>query len=125
MPGTVYLLINTEIQALKIGIYNDPKRLGRHTIRGWTLLRSQSYADGQHALDVEGCIKILWFDKLGFKLGCTREQMPQGGYTETVSLAEVAEIDATDSFDFFSSKAPDILDGKQLLALVDEAAKPA
>lgn len=123
LPGTVYLLINAELKALKIGIYNDPKRLARHLGHGWVLLRSRDYSNGQHALDVEGCIKILWFDELGFKLGCTKEQIPQGGYTETVSLEDVAEAEAISQFEYFSSMVLVISNGKQLISLVDGVAK--
>lgn len=123
LPGTVYLLINSELKALKIGIYNDTKRLKRHLGRGWRLLRSRDYFNGQHALDVEGCIKILWFDELGFKLGCAREHVPQGGYTETISLLDVTEVEAISQFEFFSSRVSTIRDSKQLISLVHDAAK--
>ncbi len=94
-PAILYLLTHSEYFSVKIGITatnstND--RIAQHIRRGWELNKSWQVVDGFTAEDIEGKVIKYWRDELGAPASVSRDDMPQGGWTETASLLFV-ELD--------------------------------
>jgi hypothetical protein len=73
-----------------VGVGNSGKPLKRdrirsHSNRGWKTYKKWNFSEGSFALDIErDCLLIIRND-LGIVPYLSREQMPQGGWTETFS----------------------------------------
>lgn len=86
-PGYLYLLMHEGYRATKIGIYNEGNgRLGEHRRRCWQLVR-QELMSGVQAVKAEALVLGRWLD-LDLPEALSKEHMPQGGWTETVSFAD-------------------------------------
>ncbi|MFC9325116.1 hypothetical protein [Kitasatospora sp. NPDC057015] len=86
-PSYIYLIIHAGLAAGKIGIYNENSgRLRAHQLNGWTLI-AQELLPGHLAAKAEVLILDLWTG-LDLPLGATKDDMPQGGWTETVALVD-------------------------------------
>ena len=85
-PAFLYLMVNAELSATKIGVGNHKTRVNRiaeHERNGWKLEKRIELNTGDIAFSVEQAT-LLWIrDDLGLKPCLTPKQMPQGGYTET------------------------------------------
>ena len=85
-PAFLYLMINPELAATKIGVGNHKTRVNRiseHERNGWILEKRIELDSGDLAYAVEQAT-LLWIrDDLQLKPCLTSKQMPQGGYTET------------------------------------------
>jgi predicted GIY-YIG superfamily endonuclease len=91
-PSSVYLLRHNHHEALKVGITNDRvERLIEHERQGWSLIDLWSFDSGRDAQNVEQTVIAAWNQ---FEYAVTAEEMPQRGYTETVSLEDVSEAEA-------------------------------
>jgi len=91
-PGAVYLMRHDALEAYKVGIRNlTSRRLERHVRNGWYLVEEWQFNDGSVPPKVEVGILGWWRGDLEAPVACTPEQMPQAGYTETVSMAHVSE----------------------------------
>jgi hypothetical protein len=91
-PGIVYLMLNTDYQALKIGITTQHSRTDRihdHELKGWSLVKKWDTETGLDAELVESATLRWWRESLGAPQALTSSQMPSGGHTETAALIYV------------------------------------
>jgi hypothetical protein len=78
-PAIVYLITHSGCSAAKIGITDaDGRRLIQHQRRGWETLAT-----------IEKEVLDWWRGELALRADLGREEMPQGGWTETVDLTEI------------------------------------
>jgi DNA-directed RNA polymerase subunit RPC12/RpoP len=90
--GVVYLFRHDKHRALKVGITNDRiERLIQHEREGWSLVDMWSFDVGADARYIESAVLTAWE---AYEYGVAEEDMPQAGYTETVSLDDVSEAEA-------------------------------
>jgi hypothetical protein len=95
-PGAIYLMWHQGLRAWQIGISNQPvKRVASHRRQGWDLVELIEMDDGYKAASIERAILRAW-RRAGYRPAASREQLPQGGYTETVSAEDVAECSLTE-----------------------------
>lgn len=101
-PAYFYIIKHEELQALKVGISNTDRRTDRikaHEKEGWLLLYRQDVDTGELAFELEKQV-LAWIRqerKLGIYL--IKEQMPQGGWTETFDAEELSLIEVRDYFE--------------------------
>ncbi len=85
----VYLVTHIGYGAAKIGIANTKSgRLRQHCARGWQVLCSVD-VPGEKALLIEAEILDCWRGELALPAYLGPQEMPQGGWTETVSAEEI------------------------------------
>ena len=91
-PGLLYLITHDELLSHKIGITNvtaKEKRLEKHKNLGWRVFKTQVFEDGNRAYEVEQEI-VNWLRlEAGMPIFLNSNQMPQGGWTETVDASEI------------------------------------
>ena len=91
-PAYIYLMTHSEFHAHKIGVANQKTRNNRvleHQKSGWKIFKTIDFIDGDSAFQVEQKV-LLWLrKKMGIGVYLNQEQMPQGGYTETVDASEI------------------------------------
>jgi len=81
----VYLVVNEKYGAVKVGIGKARgRRIEQHESDGWVQIRVE-YMKGAEARAVESRVLRGW-SALGLPYGVRPANMPNGGYTETVSL---------------------------------------
>lgn len=84
--ATVYLLVNETLGALKIGIMRDhSNRIDHHQRNGWRLVDAWRDLDLATAHTAEQAVLAAWRNS-GIPDAVTREDMPQGGWSETAPL---------------------------------------
>lgn len=94
-PTILYLIRNKALRASKIGITNvhntDPcySRLRQHEKHGWVTVKRWVFDRGDTALEVEQAVLRHWRKDLKAPRVLSREDMPQGGWTETASTQKV------------------------------------
>lgn len=87
--ATVYLITHLGYGAIKIGITDTAEsRVSKHRKRGWDVLATVS-VPGELALAIESDILGWWRADLGLSPYLGREEMPQGGWTETADSMEI------------------------------------
>jgi len=95
-PAYLYILQHDVYQSIKIGISNDsatPNRVRSHQLDGWKHYKSFYFETGQIAEDMENEV-LNWLRnerQLGIHLA--KEQMKQGGYSETVDALEISVLE--------------------------------
>ncbi|WP_351237692.1 hypothetical protein [Streptomyces sp. NPDC002133] len=83
----VYLTTHQNLGAAKIGIAKvGSRRLLQHRAHGWTVVTTVKLP-GRHARAVEHAVLTAWKD-LALPYGVRPADMPQSGFTETVSLED-------------------------------------
>lgn len=89
-PCLIYLITHPMLGAHKIGV-GAPSgyRLKMHHREGWQVYRTKTYSTGAKALDVEQRVLEWLRIDLGLPPALTRAEMPQAGYTETVTASAV------------------------------------
>jgi hypothetical protein len=91
-PAFIYLITNQALSAHKIGVSGkevQTERLKAHRKYGWELYKRLDVETGEAAFLIEQEI-ILWLRKeLNLGVYVLREQMPQGGFSETVDASEI------------------------------------
>jgi hypothetical protein len=93
-PAIIYLITSKELSAHKIGITNlyeskENSRMMKHRQNGWLVFKTMEFSTGQSAVQVENQV-IDWLrNERGLKHFLTAQQMPQGGWTETVDASEI------------------------------------
>ncbi|WP_104062308.1 zinc-ribbon domain-containing protein [Arthrobacter sp. 4R501] len=94
-PGYVYFLEHRTLRSFKVGITNvGTQRLAQFKADGWTVLHTQLFDDGGHALAVEGAIKHWWRVGLGLPMWLGPEDMIRtNGWTETVHSDELTALE--------------------------------
>ncbi len=91
--GLVYLVSHSKFNSVKIGISSNSakgNRLQDHTQYGWKVESLWSFDRLRNAEQVEGAVIAWWRNVLSLPSSCRPGQMPQGGYTETVSLESLS-----------------------------------
>jgi hypothetical protein len=87
--ATVYLITHTGYGSAKIGITDAAgSRITKHAQRGWRALATVS-VPGEIAVAIEKEILDWWRTELALPACLGRQEMPQGGWTETVDAAEI------------------------------------
>jgi len=101
-PSLIYLLAHREWPALKIGVTNvRSNRLADHAAEGWDCVYEKDL-DGRTAYEIEQTVLAWWRTELKLGPYLKRGQMPQGGWTETISADT---IDASDIIDLIEQAA--------------------
>jgi recombinational DNA repair protein (RecF pathway) len=89
-PATLYLITHEQFCAHKIGIGNsDKNRVKQHQSYGWKVFKTLDFTIGDDAYRVEQDILTWLLDEYGLTPFLSKEEMPQGGYTETVDASEI------------------------------------
>jgi hypothetical protein len=91
-PAFVYLITHETLNAHKIGVSGtevQTERLKAHKKHGWQLYKRLNVETGELAFLIEQGV-LTWI-RQDLKLGVyvVKEQMPQGGYSETVDASEL------------------------------------
>lgn len=88
-PGQiVYLLYREDFLAYKIGVGNET-RLKRHKLQGWDVTKTWLAPSVQDAYRLERDVLSYVREILQLPIYLGREQMPQGGFTETFSADSI------------------------------------
>jgi hypothetical protein len=98
-PAILYLMRSDSFFSLKIGITatNSVRdRVAHHQRFGWEVETTWQVRDGFLAEEIEQKLIKYWRQVLGAPPSVRKEDMPQGGYTETASLLH-AELEETQS----------------------------
>jgi hypothetical protein len=88
-PAILYLLTHTRKQILKVGITGSKtkeSRLATHTRYGWKVIATWERRHAIRVAEAEADVLNWWRQELRLKPAVTSTQMPQGGFTETVSM---------------------------------------
>jgi hypothetical protein len=89
-PAILYLITHEELGAHKIGIGGQTKnRIDQHKKEGWLVYKTLNFESGEGAYEVEQEVLHWFINELGLFPYLIKEQMPQGGWTETVDAAEI------------------------------------
>ena len=91
-PAFIYLITNPELVAHKIGIGNDKtknNRLKEHQRQGWLVYESMKVSTGEDAEILEKKVLVWLRREMMLPYFLLPEQMPQGGYSETVNAEEI------------------------------------
>jgi hypothetical protein len=84
------LITNTDFSAHKIGISGENKhRVQQHRRHGWETFKTLKLDSGEFAYEIEQKILEWLYDEYGLTPFLTKEEMPQGGFTETVDASEI------------------------------------
>jgi hypothetical protein len=93
--GYIYLITHPILNSHKIGIANSYKsrdlddRMYKHKKQGWHLYKTKNFVKLRNAFLVEQEI-IKWLRvEVGLPIFLSDNQMPQGGWTETVDASEI------------------------------------
>jgi hypothetical protein len=91
-PAFIYLITSDDLSAHKIGVSGmdiNTERLKAHRKYGWKLFKRLNVDSGEMAYIIEQEV-LVWIRKeLGLSTYLLKEQMPQGGYSETVDALEI------------------------------------
>lgn len=85
-PSFIYFIKNHGLAALKVGVSTvtaKDNRILSHQRYGWVQVKTWKVENGLVAMDIERKLIAWWRLERNAKFGCTPDQMPQGGYTET------------------------------------------
>jgi len=84
----LYILYSPIHNAIKVGISDiSGQRFAKHRTKGWLLVSYWHFFQGDKAKAVESIVLKILRDKHGHFLN--KEQMPQGGYTETFDASKI------------------------------------
>ena len=85
----VYFIRHPGYDAAKIGITNAVgTQLQKHQRRGWEVLLTVD-VPGETAMAIEDAVLDWWRDDLGLPAYLGKQEMSQGGWTETVAACEI------------------------------------
>lgn len=122
--ATVYLAVHDGLQAVKVGVAAGGERLVQHQEHGWRIAAVHPKIARQDAERIESSLLAEW-RRAGVPFGLVKEQMPQGGYTETAPLARVGEADAVRTLqDLVEGRAPAPVVSVQQLGLTASLVAP-
>ena len=101
-PAYFYIIHHLDFGAFKIGIGNSSRRTDRiraHTKEGWTLLYRYDLDTGETALELEQ-ETLKWIrETLKLPTYLLKEQMPQGGWTETFDAEGISFVEVKEFFE--------------------------
>ncbi len=85
-PATLYLIEQPELRAAKIGIAESTSdRIDVHIRHGWKVIQVWHFETGQLAGEAENAVLEYFRNDLKLPPFLGPSDMPQGGYTETIS----------------------------------------
>lgn len=84
-PGVVYLVTHLQLHSHKIGVCTNNSRLTVHKKYGWLVYNTYHFDVARDALAVEQAIVAWWRKELCHPPYLASHEMPQSGWTETVS----------------------------------------
>jgi hypothetical protein len=89
-PAVLYLITHEELGAHKVGIGGLLKgRLEQHKREGWLVYKTLNFETGDIAYDVEQQVLNWFVNDIGLFPFLSKQEMPQGGWTETVDATEI------------------------------------
>jgi len=91
-PAFLYLVTHEHLDCVKVGIGSSSSRITIHRRKGWELVKKWNFNKGEKAIRVESETLIHIRKSLGIKHYLSKEEMPQGGHTETFSLDQVSVL---------------------------------
>jgi len=84
----LYILYSPRHKAVKIGISDvSGRRFAAHRTKGWILIKYWWFSERDKARSIESLVVQILTKKYGHFLD--KEDMPQGGYTETFDASKV------------------------------------
>jgi hypothetical protein len=84
----LYILYNPVHRAVKVGISDiSGKRYASHRGKGWLLVYYWHFSERDKARAVESVVLKTLRERYGYYL--SKEQMPQGGFSETFDASKV------------------------------------
>ncbi len=93
LPALVYVMHHPHLNAVKIGITNvGTKRLAEHRRDGWSITKTQHFAFGSDAYDVEQAVLYRMRNEFGIPPSLTADQMRRGGATETADADLISPL---------------------------------
>jgi len=97
-PAYLYFIQNHLHNSFKVGIGNDYKRkrtdrLNKHILENWEVLGVWRFDVGLQAQDIEASVFNVLRKKYKFPIHLSKEEMPQGGWTETFSSELISASD--------------------------------
>jgi hypothetical protein len=85
----LYILYSPIHKAIKIGISDvSGRRFASHRTKGWILIKYWWFSERDQARYIESLIVQTLTSKYGHFL--SKEDMPQGGYTETFDASKIS-----------------------------------
>ena len=85
----LYILYSPLHKAIKIGISDiSGRRFASHRTKGWILIKYWAFSERDKARAVESLVVQTLTSRYGHYL--TKEDMPQGGYTETFDASKIS-----------------------------------
>lgn len=89
-PAVIYLMTHQELGAHKLGISGKTKkRIQQHKREGWQTFQVIEIETGSKAYEIEQEMFSWLNETYGWTPYLSKEEMPQGGYTETVDASEI------------------------------------
>ena len=86
----LYILYSPIHKAIKVGISDvSGRRFASHRTKGWILIKYWWFSERDKARAVETIVVQTLTSRYGHYL--TKEDMPQGGYTETFDASKVSK----------------------------------
>jgi len=84
----LYILYSPVYKAVKIGISDvSGRRFASHRTKGWILIKYWAFSERDQARYIESLVVQTLTKRYGHYL--SKEDMPQGGYTETFDASKV------------------------------------
>jgi len=84
----LYILYSPIHKAIKIGISDvSGRRFASHRTKGWILIKYWAFSERDQARYIESLVVQTLTKRYGHYL--SKEDMPQGGYTETFDASKV------------------------------------
>ena len=90
--GCFYIITHPLLRAHKVGITSNERKSDRlkvHRAQGWGVYKVIEFERGSDALELEQEILDWFVEDLNLSSYLSKEDMPQGGYTETVDASEI------------------------------------
>lgn len=107
-PTYYYIMKHPEFDAIKVGIGNLNRRQDRikqHKREGWLLFYSYELDTGEFALELEQAILVWLRQEKKLPIFLSKSEMPQGGWTETVSAESISVLAIRDKFEEILKKS--------------------
>ena len=90
-PALIYIITHSQLDAHKVGVMGtETKRLRDHGRNGWITYKTLPVPTGFDALRIEQAVLNTLRNELGYSPAVDQTEMPQGGWTETVSADEIS-----------------------------------
>lgn len=92
-PGYLYIMYHESYGSIKVGIGGKGAKRDRvkdHTSQGWKLYEKFNFDLGDEAYEVEQTFFRFVRKELNLGVHLVSEQMPQGGFSETIDIDEIS-----------------------------------